>query len=547
MSTYRIAFLFFLSFAGTVFSQSHSRIDSLNQLLLEENDPIIRGKVYLDLAKEFEYNDHLRSYDYLVKAREIASKYGNDNLQSKANLFFSNLLIKQGKYNEALTYLNNELSISNKENDGYKFVGLLINIGAIYYQIEELDKALKYFLEAKGLFENEQVIEEDDANYSQIYIGIYNNIANVYDELNDNPQALIYYKQALAVAKQYREYEHIGVISKNIGDLYIEMEKMSDALPYIKESIDARQRIEDYTGLATSYYVLGLYFSKGQHDDKAIDAYKQSLQYGLNSNAWLSIIETSQTLSELFKAKDDYQQTFEYFQIYHQYQDSLRMQNSTKQRMAIEFDYELKQRQQEWEVEQRRTRYLHLGIGVALFIIASYLLMLFSLAKAREKRIRLEKKNLQLENTGLEQDLKLKKKELTTNVMYLVRKNELMKEVSNRLMDSLGNLKAENKKVIHSIMVELQQGLDNDIWEEFEVRFNQVHSDFYDALRKHFPLLTPNEVKLSAFLRLNMSSKEISAITHQSIRSIEVARTRLRKKLQLTNTDIGLVNFLNQF
>jgi DNA-binding CsgD family transcriptional regulator len=61
-----------------------------------------------------------------------------------------------------------------------------------------------------------------------------------------------------------------------------------------------------------------------------------------------------------------------------------------------------------------------------------------------------------------------------------------------------------------------------------------------------YPDLTPNEKKICAFLRLNMSTKDIAAITHQSVHSLNVARTRLRKKLGIDGTDENLVNFLNR-
>lgn len=545
MTISRTIFLFFLIVTVKLLNaQEHHKLDSLINCLAHEDDNVKRGELYLQLASLYEYNDLIKSYDYILKVRDIAARYNETKLYSKANLFMSNLLIKQGKYNEALNHLNNELHSLPESEAGFMRIGLLINIGAIYYQIKIYDKALAHFHRAKELFDK-GVISQSDTQYAQIFIGIYNNIANVYDELDDDPKALVFYQKALEMANQAKAYEHIGVISKNIGDLYIEMGRYSDALPFINESIVARRHIQDHNGLATSYYLLGLYYYQLKEVDKAVAAYTKSLHFGLKANAWLSIKETSKTLSEYYLSENDYKQTYDYFRIYHQYSDSLLLQNSEKQRLATEFDFKLQQRQKEWYEKQQRERTYYILIGIGLLVLALFLLMLFYLSKAREKRIRLEKKNLELENENLEQDLHLKRKELTTNVMYLVRKNELIKEVSSRLMETLGNFKPENQKLIHSIMMDLQHSLDNDIWEEFEVRFNQVHSDFYEQLRKQFPDLTPNEVKLSAFLRLNMSSKEISAITHQSIRSIEVARTRLRKKLELTNTDVGLVAFLN--
>jgi DNA-binding CsgD family transcriptional regulator len=70
-----------------------------------------------------------------------------------------------------------------------------------------------------------------------------------------------------------------------------------------------------------------------------------------------------------------------------------------------------------------------------------------------------------------------------------------------------------------------------------------VHQEFYQRLNEMFPDLTPNEKKLAAFLRLNMTTKDISAITYQSTDSIKIARSRLRHKLGLTQDD-NLIAFL---
>ena len=89
------------------------------------------------------------------------------------------------------------------------------------------------------------------------------------------------------------------------------------------------------------------------------------------------------------------------------------------------------------------------------------------------------------------------------------------------------------------------QKLPNSLEQEFEIRFQQVHNSFYDKLNALSPDLSTNERRLCAFLKLSMSTKEISSITGQSPRSIDVARTRLRKKLNLTNNDSSLSDFLS--
>ena len=83
-------------------------------------------------------------------------------------------------------------------------------------------------------------------------------------------------------------------------------------------------------------------------------------------------------------------------------------------------------------------------------------------------------------------------------------------------------------------------------WEEFEVRFQEVYTGFYKNLRERYPDLTNNEVRLCAFFKLNMTTKEIAAITYQSLNSIKVARYRLRKKLDISKEE-NMTAFLSQF
>ena len=106
------------------------------------------------------------------------------------------------------------------------------------------------------------------------------------------------------------------------------------------------------------------------------------------------------------------------------------------------------------------------------------------------------------------------------------------------------NLLPENKKVIEGVIQELNMDSGEEVWKEFEIRFQQVHNDFYKNLVNKYPDLTPNELKLSAFLKLNMNTKDIASITYQSTNSIDVARSRLRHKFGISKEE-NLVSFLS--
>lgn len=93
---------------------------------------------------------------------------------------------------------------------------------------------------------------------------------------------------------------------------------------------------------------------------------------------------------------------------------------------------------------------------------------------------------------------------------------------------------ARNKPNIRQALRLLENEKNSFAWDEFDTRFRQVNSEFYQRLNKQFPNLTPNEQKLCGFLYLNMTTKDISNLTLVSQEAVRVARYRLRKKLKLS-------------
>ena len=99
---------------------------------------------------------------------------------------------------------------------------------------------------------------------------------------------------------------------------------------------------------------------------------------------------------------------------------------------------------------------------------------------------------------------------------------------------------AELKKLIKSLSEDAN--MDKE-WEHFSKHFDKVHSDFLVELKEKHPAITPNELKLSAYLRMNLSTKEIAQLMNISVRGVEISRYRLRKKLALPS-ETSLFDYL---
>jgi DNA-binding CsgD family transcriptional regulator len=198
------------------------------------------------------------------------------------------------------------------------------------------------------------------------------------------------------------------------------------------------------------------------------------------------------------------------------------------------------------------------------FAIFIYVIMIFILAhfinktyknyyhKQREKLI--EENNLLLEikeleneqqlmkirNEQLSQDVDSKSRELAVSTMSLINKNELLSVIKEDLKKTSDDSNRSIKSVISTITKNINE---DDTWNVFKEAFDNADKDFLKKVKQAHLSLTPNDLRLCAYLRLNLSSKEIAPLLNISVRSVEIKRYRLRKKMDLSHEQ-GLVEYI---
>ncbi len=167
--------------------------------------------------------------------------------------------------------------------------------------------------------------------------------------------------------------------------------------------------------------------------------------------------------------------------------------------------------------------------------------------KLQQETILQKEKQLNEQKTEIiKNELESNNKELVTNALYLL---ELI-ERNNKFIEDIEKVNEElspkYKAVLQPIINKYKVVNAESIWKEFELRFEKVHQNFYKNLNQQYPNLTLNELKLCALLRLNMTTKEIAAITHQNLKSIDIARSRLRAKLNIERNE-SIIDLLSKF
>lgn len=194
---------------------------------------------------------------------------------------------------------------------------------------------------------------------------------------------------------------------------------------------------------------------------------------------------------------------------------------------------------------------------IAIYVLSSLLLFIVIhnvykryYKKQREKLLEESKKEIELKeleneqqlmhhkNDKLKLDIENKNRELAISTMSLIKKNEFLNNIKNELKNT------QDLSKLKSVIKTIDNNINNtDDWKFFEEAFNNADKDFLKKIKSKHPSLTSNDLKLCAYLRLNLSSKEIAPLLNISSRSVEVKRYRLRKKMDLPH-ESSLTNYI---
>jgi len=543
-------FLIYLSCHQRLIAQDQVKINTLLQQVERAKSDSIKVYLLVSVSSHYLSNDVFSSLKYGELALEIAEKSNDKKALSHALFNLGIVYFYQGLMELSIPYFFRFLEISEEIGESKSISYALVNIGAIYLNLKQYEKAQEFFIKALESAENDTT---DSQNFD-FTRSIYNNLGIIAKENGEMEKAIEYFRRAVNIGKQSgkREQNYANALN-NLGGAYRDLGRMDDAIEYLNEALNVRLENNDKSGIIRSYLSLAKYYEALNNTGMAFDFTYNAISMAEEVGTLTSLAEAYDYIYNLFQAKQAADSALKYHILLTAANEKLNKEAAVKELSHMEITARYKENQRIMQLEQQRREQRYLLLGLVMAFGLAILGLLHFLAHSRNKRLRLEKenmllaaKNLELEKSNLEQELDMRNKELTTNVMYQIQKNELINEIVQKMQKLNISGSKQYQSWVMEIIKDLEKTQHQSVWNEFEIRFQQVHKDFYDRLNEINPELSPNERRLSAFLRLNMSTKEISSITGQSARSIEVARTRLRKKLDLTNSETGLVEFLSQ-
>lgn len=470
----------------------------------------------------------------------------------KIGLLFS----QSGNYSTALTYFFKAVDLLDENKMNFPEIERIKKYISLY---SELAKCFRMSDPQKGIFyfrKSLVILDElqnkcDEAYLLNSTIDINNSIGVQYLELNNMDSAEIYFKKSWEKNKKLNDKTVDQILCNNLAITSFEKGEKDKSLDYFMKSAELCREMKDTAQLANVFLNMGEYYSRLGNWQQSLDYCEQSLRLTKEKKA--PIVEYKAMLLKTFVYENlgDYEKAYACLKLSDALGDSLKGSEKVRDAISLEMKYNYDKYKKNQELvlqEQRQQTFIYLLIAVV--IIIGLLLLYFVLRNnynvAQKKLmeqdlLRLKAENLELDNERLKKDLEFKEKEVNLHAQYLLKKKEVISDTLQQVENS-----EKEGKVIEEILSEVKKNIEVTTMNELEILLQSIHESFYENLYKKHPALTANERRLCTFIRLNLSSKDISAILGLQVKSVEMARSRLRSKLGLKRED-NLSAYLQEF
>ena len=531
-------------------------LDNISQTIMEVG-------IMMDTAWSLKQSNPEESILKFNKIREIAKEKNYTKKEIYALVNLSQIYFAQYKFKPSMKYLLEAKNILFQKlfHDGADSSNYYDAIGVVNNRLGLLHFQNKDFTEAKKLFKIALYYFEIDKRRIRRQCVALTNLGLCEYKINNYDKAIYYYEKALLLADKHNYTVIKTKLYNNISLIYTRRGNLSDALVLLK-SANRIVTCDSDPGLRGEILLnIGYVFFK-MGDKKIAKKYFDSAYYvGRKDNVYILLKDISRSYFDLYYSEDNYKEAIKYKTDELAYSDTILSLETSK---IIADYYELskiKEKEQEILITKKDAyifymRYIIILSVFIIFIIIALLsyfriknknkLKLFKIEQDIEK-IRLEKQMHELENSKLNIEISSKMQRHTYFALHLINQNEFLSKIKKRIKQLKANSSEKNFKPFNDMLLELRSISQTDMeLNELNKELDRLNRNFIDKLKEKHPNLTTKDLRTCTYLRLGLSSKDISMLTNIEINSVIQNRYRLRTKLQLSKEQ-NLSEYLEEF
>lgn len=559
-----------LSKANLHLAKEYSRISF--SLAEELNNDTLLAKSSRTLGVFYSMEKKMDSSIFYIKtAKEIYTGLSNMRNKLAMNSLLVNSYAKLFKFDSAYVYLN-ESEYIYKQNDSLKdglYIFFKIQKANFFYQLKLYHYALEEFYEAKYYSQK--------LNITDFNPNIIGGIGAIYATTANYHKAIKFYKKALSKLEKY----HIdrAIVFNNVGNSYARLNNIDSALHYYKESINVYKSINVDVNLIYKVYLdiyenisslnkdTALYYfnlidpnllnsqiyplyifvksdiasgkeQKAKYLHQILDNYYDNIDINLKTKVYFDLYSIYLAQNNHLLALNNYSKYVDLKDSIYNHEKTLSLHNVIVDNLIKENEIAIKTQVLEFELkEKQKNIWIILLASCIIVLVLLGLIIYYSLLSQKQKNIIIENKN-----KFLNQQSEEVKSDIINLSIELYKNNTFIKNLENELK-SLRNQPEQSFELRNLYSQTKQFIIEGENKKSFNEKINAIKNDFFIKL-ENIATLTKTEKKLAALLKLKMSSKEIAPILNVSEKSIEIYRTRLRKKLKISK-ETTLSDFLN--
>ena len=414
--------------------------------------------------------------------------------------------------------------------------------------MQDIPTARTYLLQAIGAYQKADNREPQPMTYNDL------GITFVIEQ--DYQKAIDQYKKGLVIAEELNRAVDIRHLKSNIALAYLDLKQYDVAQKYALDALSISHSEERKDLAAFDNILIGEIYLSQKKMLQALEHAMIGLKTAKSIDDTQKVQSAYDLLIRIYKEQGDYKNATHTAEKIIAVKDSLNQSEIVGILADKEAEILLLQKNQELlELEKgaERSRLIRNGLIAIVFIASAIFILLYNrkrllvkLQKNELARLNFSKKMEEKEREILNEKLSYQERALASKTIHIIQKNEILTE----LKTSISALVTNSDQIIRPQINKLNRTIDNNInfdddWEKFKMHFDEVHPDFFKVLKQKYPILNTNDVRFCAYIKMGLSTKEIAQLMGINATSIQKARYRLKKKMDLEKST-DLIEFIKR-
>lgn len=484
-------------------------------------------------AVRYYANDSVvQAHEYIQEALLKSKENGNRDIEIQSTIMLGYIYVYWNDYESSLKIFLESLSIARSGKDPNHLLGSLHGLGRTYNLMKDTSKALTVLQEALDICIKNKMLK----NAAKMHL----ELGNTYTEMEQHEQALVHLEKAYELSTQEKDTLSLIYILNNIGQSYNKIGNRARALEYLEKSLAFNNsRMDAQAASAINGNIGDAYIGMGEYAT-AIEYINRSLEISQRQGFRVFTKDNYLLLSRAYELNQQLQEALRYHKRYTELGDSLFNEDKSRAIEAItnKFSQEEKDKRIAALEQQSKSRTIFLRLTIIAVVLALIVLILMIIS------IRLRSKLHNKEKSELGETISHKNRELVSMMMQTNQKHKMLEELEKTLERLTSSGMKEMKGFAEELKGKIKstQDIDSD-WQVLKTHFEEVHPDFFKTLQKRHPELSQNDLKLCAYIKINLSTKDIARLFNISDRSVQTAKYRIKKKMSLPS-GIDLIQYI---